>query len=74
MQEDDIAPIVKAVDGAHVYLPVAYNKITEEITNYATLTGNEITANQFEFFNLDNNESVIIINKEKLSTYLENLL
>ena len=74
MLEDDIAPIVKAVDGAHVYLPVAYNKITEEITNYATLTGNEITANQFEFFNLDNNKSVIIINKEKLSAYLENLL
>jgi len=74
MQEDDIAPIVKAVDGAHVYLPVAYNKITEEITNYATFVGKEITANQFEFFNLDNNKSVMIINNKKLSTYLENLL
>ena len=50
------------------------NKITEEITNYATLTGNEITANQFEAFNLNNNKSVMIINKKKLSTYLDNLL
>ncbi len=73
MLEDDIVPIVKAVYGSHVYLPVAYNKITEEITNYATLTGNEITAGQFEFFNLDNNKSVIIVNPEKLSTYLDNL-
>jgi len=74
MIEDDIIPIVSTKSGTDVYLPVAYNKITEEITNYATLTGKEITANQFEFFNLDNNKSVIIINKEKLSTYWENLL
>lgn len=74
MLEDDIVPIVSTKYGTSVYFPVAYNKITEEITNYATLTGNEITANQFEFFNLDNNKSVMIINKEKLSTYLENLL
>jgi len=74
MLEDDIVPIVVSKTGASASLPIAYNKITEEITGYATLTGNEITANQFEFFNLDNNKSVIIINKEKLSTYLENLL
>ena len=74
MIEDDIIPIVSTKYGTSVYFPVAYNKITEEITNYATLTGNEITANQFEFFNLDNNKSVMIINNKKLSTYLENLL
>ena len=74
MLEDDIVPIVSTKSGTSVYLPVAYNKITEEITGYATLTGKEITANQFEFFNLDNNKSVMIINQEKLSTYLENLL
>jgi len=38
------------------------------------LVGKEIIANQYEFFNLDNNKSVIIINKKKLSTYLDNLL
>jgi len=74
MIEDDIVPIVSTKYGTSVYLPVAYNKITEEITNYATLSGEEITANQFELFNLDNNKSVIIINKKKLSTYLDNLL
>jgi len=72
MIEDDIVPIVVSKSGIDPYLPVAYNKITEEITSYATFTGKEITANQFEFFNLNNNESVIIINKEKLSTYLDN--
>ena len=74
MIEDDITPIVLTESRTGAYLPVAYNKITEEITNYATLVGKEITANQFEFFNLNNNKSVMIINKEKLSTYLENLL
>ena len=74
MLEDDIVPIVSAKYKTHVYLPVGYNKITEEITSYATFTGKEITADQFEFFYENNNKSVIIINKEKLSTYLENLL
>lgn len=74
MLEDDIVPIVVGKTGKIVYLPVAYNKITEEITNYATISGEEITANQFEFFNLDNNKSVIIINNSELSTYLDNLL
>ena len=74
MLEDDIVPIVLTESQTEAYLPVAYNKITEEITSYATFTGKEITANQFEFFNLDNNKSVMIVNKEKLSTYLENLL
>ncbi len=74
MLEDDIVPIVLTKEGGSAYLPVAYNTITEEITNYATFVGKEIIANQFEMFNLDNNKSVMIINKKKLSTYLENLL
>ena len=74
MLEDDIVPIVVGKNGKTIYLPVGYDKIKEEITSYATLTGNEITANQFEYFNLDNNKSVMIINEKKLSTYLDNLL
>jgi len=74
MLEDDIVPIVSTKYGTSVYLPIAYNKITEEITNHATFVGKEITLNQFEFFNLDNNESVMIINQEKLSIYWDNLL
>jgi hypothetical protein len=74
MLEDDITPIVGSVYGTHAYLLVAYNKIIEEITNYATLTGKEITANQYDFFYENNNNSVIIINREKLSIYLDNLL
>lgn len=74
MLEDDIVPIVSTKYGTSVYLPVGYNKITEEIINYATLVGKEITANQFDMFYENNNESVIIINKEKLPTYLDNLL
>lgn len=74
MLEDDIVPIVLTKSGTSVYLPVGYNKIKEEIINYATLTGKEITANQFEMFNEYNNKSVIIINNSELSTYLDNLL
>ena len=74
MLEDDITPIVEAKTGADARLPVGYNKIKEEVTIYGTLTGKEFTSNQFELFNLNNNKSVIIINKEKLSVYLENLL
>ncbi len=74
MLEDDIVPLVISKNGTDVYLTIGYDKLKEEITSYATLTGNEITANQFEFFNLDNNKSIMIINKEKLSTYLNNLL
>ena len=74
MLEDDIVPIVSTKSGTSVYLPVGYDKLKEEITNYATLTGNEITANQFDMFYENNNKSVIIINKEKLPTYLDNLL
>ena len=72
MLEDDIVPIVIGKIGTTVYLPVGYDKITEEITNYATLVGKEITLNQFEFFNSNNNKSVIIINNSELSTYLDN--
>jgi len=74
MIEDDIVPIVLTKSGTDAYLPIAYNKITEKITNYATLVGKEITLNQFEFFNSNNNKSVIIINNSELSTYLDNLL
>ena len=73
MIEDDIVPIVISKDGVTPTLPIEYNKF-EEIIIYGTLSGKEFTINQFEHFNLDNNKSVIIFNKEKLSTYLENLL
>jgi len=74
MIEDDIAPIVLTKSGTDTYLPIGYDKIKEEVTIYNTLDGKEVTASQFVAFNLDNNKSVMIINKEKLSTYLENLL
>lgn len=74
MIEDDIVPIVISKSGTNAYLPIEYNKIIKEITIYGTLSGKEFTINQFEHFNLDNNKSVMIINNEKLSTYLENLL
>lgn len=74
MLEDDIAPLVISKSGTDVYLVVGYNKIEEEVTIYATLSGKEVTASQFVAFNLDNNKSVIIINNSKLSIYLDNLL
>ena len=74
MLEDDIVPIVISKAGTSAHLPVGYDKIKEEVTVYSTLDGKEYTANQFVPFNLDNNKSVIIINKKKLSTYLDNLL
>lgn len=74
MLEDDIAPIVVNKSGTTPFLLVGYNKIKEEVTLYGTLSGKEFTINQFEAFNLDNNKSVMIINKEKLSIYLDNLL
>ena len=73
MIEDDIVPIVISKDGVTPTLPIEYNKF-EEIIIYGTLDGKEYTYDQFEVFNLNNNKSVIIINKEKLSTYWENLL
>ncbi|MBU4350022.1 hypothetical protein KJ830_07025 [bacterium] len=74
MLEDDIVPIVLSKDGVTPTLPIEYNKIKNEIIIYGTLDGKEYTYDQFEVFNLDNNKSVMIINKEKLPTYLENLL
>lgn len=74
MLEDDIVPIVLTKSGTDAYLPVGYDKLKEEVTMYATLSGKEVTGSQFVAFNLDNNKSVVIINKSKLSTYLENLL
>ena len=72
MLEDDIVPIVIGKTGTTVYLPVGYDKIKEEVIIYGTLSGKEFTLNQFDKFNLDNNKSVMIINKEKLSTYWNN--
>ena len=74
MLEDDIVPIVLSKTKTDAYLPVGYDKIKEKVTVYGTLSGIEFTINQFVPFNLDNNKSVMIINKEKLSTYLDNLL
>ena len=75
MIEDDIVPMVITPNGTDVRLPVGYDKTKNEITVYCTLDGKEYTYDQFElFFNLDNHKSVMIINNEKLSTYLENLL
>ena len=74
MLEDDIVPMVITTSGTDVRLPVEYDKTKNEITVYCTLDGKEYTYNQFELFNLDNNKSVMIINKKKLSTYQDNLL
>ena len=74
MIEDEIVPIVILEDKKHAIPIVEYDKIKNEITIYSILDGNEHTMYEFEYLNPDNNKSVIIINKEKLSTYLDNLL
>ena len=74
MLEDDIVPIVISKDGKTPILPIEYNKVKEEITIYSTLDGNEYTMYEFEYLDPNSNKSVMIVNKEKLSTYLDNLL
>lgn len=73
--EKQIIPlIVMDKSGKNPILIIEYNKIENEITSYSPLDGKEYTYNQYEALNLNNNKSVMIINNEKLSTYLENLL
>jgi len=74
MLEDDIVPIVVIQSGTDVLLPIGYDKTKSEITTYAALDGNEHTMDEFKYLDPDYNKSVMIINKKKLSTYLDNLL
>jgi len=72
MIEDDIVPIVILETKKHAIPTVEYNKIKNEITIYSILDGKEHTMYEFEYLDPNSNKSVMIINKEKLSTYWNN--
>lgn len=74
MIEDDMVPIVILETKKHVIPMVGYDKIKNEITIYSILDGNEHTMDEFKYLDPNSNKSVMIINKKKLSTYLDNLL